>query len=413
MSLGIKVIIGVITGTLVGILFKTNPIILGISTETLGDLGMLVIRLLKTLAIPLIFLAIVESIPQTSISKKQILKLIGICLFNVTVAMSIGLLIMNIFNPGKYWAIHFPNIIHNLKGNAVPLVNEQKITFLGALSGFIPESIVGPFLNGSVIAVVILAIFMGLSLRYFLNTPNEQKQSFETLFNLVQALYQMTVKCLEWVIEAVPYAIFGMVAQTIGKSGIAVFKMIWLFPVVMILGLAIHSLIYYPLLAWITSKKSPRQFFKFGNDAILTGFSANSSLAAVPVTLECLKKMEVSDQSSRLAACVGTNLNNDGVALYEAMAVIFILQAFGIPLDLSLQIGIVFTAVLAGWGIAGIPEAGLVMLPIVLSSTPIPSEWIAAIIPLIVPVDWIIARCRSAVNVMSDMTVAIVIDGKK
>jgi Na+/H+-dicarboxylate symporter len=118
----------------------------------------------------------------------------------------------------------------------------------------------------------------------------------------------------------------------------------------------------------------------------------------------------VSNRSARLAACVGTNFNNDGITLYEAMTVLFLAQAAGFALNLPQQAVVVLASIMAGAGVAGIPEAGLIVLPLVLGAVGLPDALIAAAIPLILPVDWIIARCRSAVNVMSDMVVAIILD---
>jgi Na+/H+-dicarboxylate symporter len=142
----------------------------------------------------------------------------------------------------------------------------------------------------------------------------------------------------------------------------------------------------------------------------MTAVSCNSSLATVPVTLRCLDRMQVSLQSARLAACVGTNLNNDGITLYEAMAALFLAQALGFDLPLGNQLLIVAASMIAGAGVAGIPEAGMIVLPLVLSAAGLPTHVIVAAIPLILTVDWIIARARSGVNVMSDMLVAILLD---
>ncbi len=163
-------------------------------------------------------------------------------------------------------------------------------------------------------------------------------------------------------------------------------------------------------MAWLVGKKSPKVYLGQGADAIMTAISCNSSLATVPVTLQCLERMHVSPQSSRLAACVGTNLNNDGVTLYEAMAALFLAQALGYHLPIANQLLIVLASIIAGAGVAGIPEAGLVVLPLVLSAAGLPDHVIVAAIPLIMTVDWIIARARSGVNVMSDMLVAILLD---
>jgi Na+/H+-dicarboxylate symporter len=197
----------------------------------------------------------------------------------------------------------------------------------------------------------------------------------------------------------------------VARSGITVFHALGGFMFVILLGLGIHGLIYYPLVAWFVGRKTPREYVGRGADAILTGLSCNSSLATVPVTLRCLtEKMRVSDESARLAACVGTNLNNDGITLYEAMAALFLAQAYGFELSLGQQVTVVLASLMAGIGIAGIPEAGLIVLPLVLGAAGLPDEAILVAIPLIMPVDWIIARARSGVNVMSDMLVAILLD---
>ena len=142
----------------------------------------------------------------------------------------------------------------------------------------------------------------------------------------------------------------------------------------------------------------------------MTAVSSNSSLATVPITLRCLDRMQVSPQSARLAACVGTNLNNDGITLYAAMAALFLAQALGFDLPLGNQLLIVAASMIAGAGVAGIPEAGMIVLPLVLSGAGLPTHVIVAAIPLILTVDWIIARARSGVNVLSDMLVAILLD---
>jgi Na+/H+-dicarboxylate symporter len=204
--------------------------------------------------------------------------------------------------------------------------------------------------------------------------------------------------------------VLGIVAQVVGRSGLEVFRVLWLFLVVILAGLLIHSLVYYPLMAWLVGRKSPREYLGGGSDAVLTGLSTNSSLATVPVTLRCLRDMKVGEASARVSACIGTNLNNDGIILYEAMATVFICQAFGYNLSFAHQVTIVLASVMAGVGIAGVPEAGLIVLPLVLAAAGLPEAAVAAAIPLIVPVDWIIARVRSGVNVLADMLVAILLD---
>ncbi len=139
---------------------------------------------------------------------------------------------------------------------------------------------------------------------------------------------------------------------------------------------------------------------------VLNAWGCNSSLAALPLTLDALEKLKVSKASSRLGACVATNLNNDGILLYEAMAVLFVAQAHGLHLGVGQQIEILLLCVIAAIGITGVPEAGIISLSIVLVTVGMPLE----ILPLLLTVDWVIARGRSVVNVLSDIIVSLAVD---
>jgi Na+/H+-dicarboxylate symporter len=260
--------------------------------------------------------------------------------------------------------------------------------------------------------VILLALFIGSALRYLNRHPFVGDNSgIDLLEKLISAGYQLVLQMLAWVILAIPFAITGVVAQVVGKSGLGIFSLLGLFLATMLAGLLLHSWIYYPCMARWFGKMPIKQYLGQGMDAILMGFSTNSSLATVPVTLRCLTaKMAVSERSARLSALIGTNLNNDGIILYEAMTAIFLAQAIGYDLELTQQLLIVGASIMVGIGVSGIPEAGLIALPLVLNTIGISEQLIVMIIPLIATIDWIIARCRSVVNVMSDMLVAILLD---
>ncbi len=375
----VQVLAGVVLGALLGVVFNDRPILFGIHTAQLGQIGMLVIKLLKALAIPLIFLSIVDSFLKTSFTLKQGARLIGFCALNVSVAMSIGLLLMNTIRPGERWQGKLEALIKDVAPTSADKILEQSkqanLDPVTNLAGFVPESFVEPFSKNNVIGVVLLALLAGVALRKLM-ADEKNAAKIHTLAGVVEAAFEVLVKMLHLVIQAVPFAVFGVVAQVVGKSGLAVFGVLWVF------------------LA----------------DPILTALSCNSSLATVPITLVALEKMRVSKESARLAACVGTNLNNDGITLYEAMAALFLAQALGFHLSLSAQMGVVLHAIMAGAGIAGIPEAGLIVLPLVLSGAGLPDSVVAAALPLVMTVDWIVARVRSGVNTMSDMVIAILVD---
>ncbi len=410
-----QVLIAVICGALLGAIFGQEPYLGGLRNEQLGKLGLFVVTLLKTLAIPLIFFAILDALIRTSLPLRQGGKLLVICLVNVSVAMAIGLVIMNTWQPGLAWYGHVDELLHLVPGtkpSAAALANVQAgaQSPIEYLASYIPRTIMEPFSSNNIIGVVLLALVLGATLRLVRSETDQTGGVVNVLVRVIDRIYVWLVQILAWIILVVPLAVFGVVAQVVGKAGVGVFSVLWIFLAAMLAGLAVHALVYYPLVAWLVGKKSPKVYLGQGADAIMTAVSCNSSLATVPVTLRCLQRMNVSPQSARLAACVGTNLNNDGITLYEAMAALFLAQALGFDLPMANQVLIVLASIIAGAGVAGIPEAGLIVLPLVLSAAGLPDPVIVAAIPLIMTVDWIIARARSGVNVMSDMLVAILLD---
>ena len=408
----VRILAGVALGALLGVIFGEGPIVFHVTTRHLGDLGLLVIRLLKALAVPLIFFAIVDAFVRTHLSARRGLRMIAICLLNVSVAMAIGLTIMNTWRPGETWRGQFSELMGHTRAEGAPAAPGATLDPLKNVDGYVPVSLVDPFSKNSVVSVVLLSLFVGAALRRArLNRGGEDTSSIATVERFVSGGYDVLVVMLGWIVQTIPFAVFGVVAQVVGRAGLDAFAALGVFLAAILLGLSLHALVYYPLMAWLAGRKPPAVYLGGGADAILTGLSTNSSLATVPVTLRCLtEKMGVSQESARLSACVGTNLNNDGITLYDAMAALFIAQACGFDLSLTQQGLVVLASLMAGIGIAGIPEAGLIVLPLVLGSVGLPDAVVAAAIPLVLPVDWIIGRARSVVNVMSVMLVAILLD---
>ncbi len=413
--LSVRVIIAVALGALVGVIAGTGNVLPGVTTGDLGKLGLLVIRLLKMLAVPLVLFAVLDAIARTNVSLRQGLRLITICLVNVTVAFTIGLILMNTLRPGDAWRGHIDELLGMTHDQLKAVPAEATLSPFDNLQKWVPESIAQPFFENNVIAIVLLAILAGAAIRKIRDeaahkSDAETTRAIGAVIEGVAGGYRVLMRMLAWIVEIVPYGVFGVVAMTIGRAGFDTFGALVPFLAVILAGFAIHSLGYYPLMAWLVGGKSPRTFFGKGGSAIVTGLSMNSSLATMPVTLQSLDAMGVSPESARLSTCIGTNLNNDGITLYEAMAAVFLAQALGYDLSFGAQITIVLASLMAGVGIAGIPEAGLIVLPLVLHAAGLPEQVVVALIPLIFTVDWILARCRSAVNVMADMLVAILLD---
>jgi DAACS family dicarboxylate/amino acid:cation (Na+ or H+) symporter len=413
--LSIRVLIAVAAGTALGLWGGQAPYLGSFGNDQLGQLGMLVIRLLKALAIPLILFAIMDAFLRAPITARAGGRLVAICLGNVSVAFAIGLTLMNVLEPGASWHGRIEQLTSQVAAGPVAekskAAAEASLDPLRNLAGYVPQSLLQPLIDNNVIAVVLIALLFGVALGRLKRREGETDvPDIRPLENLIGAGYYLLVHVLGWIVEIIPFAVFGLIAQVVGRAGFAIFADLAPFLGVIVLGLCLHGFVYYPLAAWVIGGKAPRIYLREGSDAVLTAVSTNSSLATIPVTLRCLKSMQVPEHSARLAVCAGTNLNNDGITLYEAMAALFLAEALGYHFGLGQQIVIMLSALMAGAGVAGIPEAGLIVLPLVLSAVGLPEAVVAAAIPLVAPVDWIIARLRSVVNVLSDMLVAILLD---
>ncbi len=393
-----KIVIGMLLGVLTGLLF-------GKSVLWMGEFGKLVIQLIKVVAAPLLFFAIVSAILRAEMKLKDGLKMSIIATINATIALLIGLTLSNVIQPGKY--LQLSELQNSVSASAAP--SAKKIDFVTALAGHIPDSFVKPFVDNAIISIVIIALLVGFGIRKVKKLQiSRGEKGYLYLEDSVETFFQVLETILQWVIKLSPFAVYGVVAKSVGEFGFAPFKGLGMYVLLALGGMTIHILIVYQ--SWIRfyCNISLVKFWKTVKNTLVYSIGANSSLATLPLTLKSLDQLGVSKTSSALGACVGTNLNNDGIILYEAMAVLFVAQANGMDLSLSQQFFAAISCMIAAMGIAGVPEAGFISLSIVLATVGLPME----MLPLLLTVDWIVARARTVTNVLSDMTVSIVIDKK-
>lgn len=410
-----RIALAVAIGVALGIYFQKSPYWPGgtFGNVELGRITLLVVTLLKTLASPLIFFAVLDAFLRTEITFERGGKLVLFSLINVIAAMAIGLLVMNVWRPGESWRGKFLEYAEIASAEGGEKLKETApISIVESLRQAIPDNVFQPFIESNLLGVILLAVLFGAGIRVVRGAQQRAgATAYMAIEQAVETLYQMFIKVLEWIVLLVPLAVLGGVAQSVAETGTETFKLVGVFLAAMLTGLAIHAFGYYLMVSWLYGGKSPKSLLSAGGEPFLTGLSTNSSLVTVPVTLWALtERLGVSDQSARLSTCVGTNFNNDGITLYEAMAAIFVAQAVGLDQSIAVQINAVIVCVLASLGSAGIPQAGLVILPMVLAATGLSNETINIAWPLIMSVDWIIARVRSGVNVLGDMTVAIQLD---
>ncbi len=389
--------------------------LLGPRAAVLGDVGMLVIRVLKALATPLILFAVLDAFARTEIPGRQAARLFGLSTLNALVAIVLGLGVSHTLNAGARWQGHLTELLGPAHAAATARPHEGAAPTLDPLTNLgrmIPESVVEPFLKNQVISAVLIAVALGVALRSLKRAADPALGSaIATWESFAHGGLALFSGVLHGVVKLVPFAVFGVVASVVSRTGVSVFAALGPFLATVLLGLFLQAVVWYGVLVTVAARRSPLAFFAGAADAALTALSCGSSLATLPVTLRCLQdKLKVSPASARLAACVGTNLNHDGIILYEAAAAIFVTQALGTHLSLSQQVTVALSSVMAGIGIAGVPEAGLITLPLVLGAAGVSDATVIAVVPLLLPIDWLVGRGRAATNVLSDMAVATVLD---
>ncbi|XGV97209.1 MAG: dicarboxylate/amino acid:cation symporter [Leptolyngbya sp. BL-A-14] len=374
------------------------------NAEIAKDLALpctLVLKALRALATPLILLAVLHSFLTTHIPGRSGRRIAILLVTNTTAAIVIGLLVANILRPGSWEKI-------TLAG-AGEALNKQFDPW-GLVDSGVPDAVLKPLVDNNVIQLIVIALSFGIVLRA-LKAEQEAagKSGYRSIEDLITILFEAVVRILSWVIRLVPIAVFGIVGSTVALKGFAPFKSLAAFVIAVVLALALQTC-YYLLRVRFGSWVSPKLFLTGGVDAFLTAFSTDSSVATMPVTFRgLLEKVGLRESSASLGALVGSNFNNDGTALYEAMSALFISQVIGLNLNLEQQLVVVLTSIFASVGAAGIPEAGLVTMTLVFTAVGLPTQYIA----LLITVDWFLDRCRTVINVMGDMTVSCLLDGKE
>ncbi len=389
---------------------------LGMKAAPLSQMGAVILDLIKGLAGPLLLFAILDAFLRAELSPKSGWLMVGISLFNASLAILIGLSISNVLQPGLSLRAHLSDPgLHAASSVAkvtAAAVAPRKIDFVGDLLAQIPSSTSASLRRQ---CDPVDRDPRGAWRPALRRVKGEQRARGRDDYLVVESFVATCLRAVEvalgWLIALVPLAVFGVVAKTVGEFGLAPLKGLAVYVLVGLFGLAIQVLVVYQ--SWILAAGGIplRTFWGGAREALVYAMGTGSSLATLPVTLRALDRMGVSPESARMAACVGTNLNNDGILLYEAMAVLFVAQACGVHLTLSEQIVAAAACALAGIGISGIPEAGFISLLIVLRTVRVvPEAQIVQVLPLLLTVDWVLGRARAVTNVSSDILVAVLLD---
>ena len=409
-----KIVIGMVLGILAGILFSNFNGGKQFVGDWIAPFGTIFIRLLKLIAIPLIFTSLVKGISDLKdISSFQNIGIRTIILYVSTTiaAITIGLILVNILKPGAGIS---PETIDELTqvyaGDASITSNIQEagqqdsgpLTFL---INIVPDNIFTAFGNNSLmLQVIFFSIIFGISM--LLIDP----ESARPVARLINGLNEIVLKMVNLIMLIAPFAVFALLAQIVVNSdNVEILQKLLFYGATVVLGL-ILILCFYLIVIYLYTGKNPGWFIKGIAPAQLLAFSTSSSAATLPVTMERLTDHQgVDNEVSSFVLPVGATINMDGTSLYQAVAAVFIAQALHFPLEFSDQLSIILTALLASIGAAAVPGAGMIMLVIVLESIGFPADKLAIGLALIFAIDRPLDMCRTVINVTGDAMVSVVI----
>lgn len=404
-----KILIGMAAGVAFGVLAAY----LGwddFTRDWVKPFGTIFINSLKLIAVPLIVASLITGIADL----KDIAKLsqmggrtIGIYIATTVIAIVVGLVIVNVFQPGANFDGAFKDLL--MEANAAEAEARQTAAAaqreagpLQALVDLVPSNIVGAASNnGNMLQVIFFVILFGVGL---IMIDPKKAQPVKDFF---EGVNEVILKLIDLIMLAAPYGVFALLAALVVETDDpVVFIGLVKYSLCVLLGLSLMIFLVYPLALKAFTGTSYVRFFQGIGPAQLLAFSTSSSAATLPVTMERVEEhLGVDEEVSSFVLPIGATINMDGTSLYQAVAAVFIAQVFEIELSWGAQLGIVGTALAASIGSAAVPGAGMVMLVIVLGQAGIPEAGLALIFAVDRPLD----MCRTVANVTGDATVAMVV----
>lgn len=402
MKLHWQILIALIAAAIVGSLVPAE----GWWIDAFDLIGTFFLNALKMLIVPLIVSSIIVGVMGLP-GERELGRLGGKTLAYYVVtslcAILIGLFFVNLLSPGEIDGqpagdrlgldASTGQVLERIEGSGTGDV-------IGIVLRLVPPNIVNAAAAGQMLGLIAFSILFG-----FL-AARLQGQPGEVLKDFWEGVYQVMLQMTHLVMRIAPLGVFGLVAEVVAQTGFDAIRPLFVFFMTVVLALAAHLLLTMPVMLALVARVNPFKHYAAMSPALLTAFSTSSSSATLPVTLDCVEnRAGVSNKTSSFVLPLGATVNMDGTALYECVAAMFIAQAYGLDLTLGTQFVIVLTALLTSIGVAGIPSASLVAIGVILTAIGLPLEGVG----LILAVDRVLDMCRTAVNVFSDSTGAVVI----
>lgn len=404
-KLWFQVILGMILGVCFGLLLSPSAFALVDSATAfkiapwIALIGNIFLALIKMIVIPLVLSSIILGI--TSAKSVEALRKMGLIIVpyyisSTLFAVTLGIIITNFINPGSYVS---KDIINQITVANIQVEKEtQNISIPDLIVDLIPVSIAKAELSGNILAFVILAIFAGVAL---LNLKDEESKP---LIDLAKSLQAFSMKIVEWTMKLAPYAVFGLICSITIKIGFDAISSMFMYVFTVLFGLFL-VLCFYLSIVYLVSKMKPMEFLEKIKEVQLMAFSTSSSAAVMPLSIKTAEeKLNIPPSISKFVIPLGSTINMDGTAIYQACAAIFLAQVFTIELSFFELFILAITTVGASIGTPSTPGVGIVVLATILQSIGVPIEGIA----LILGVDRILDMCRTTVNVTGDLTANLV-----
>jgi len=409
LPLYIQIILGMVLGVVFALIMTNFDFGKGFIQDWIKPFGKIFISSLKLIAVPLILASLIKGVSDLKdISKLSKMggRTISTYVVTTVLAVSIGLVVVNAIQPGKYIDEGTrTELIESNKEKAnskiEASVKQKESGPLQALEDLVPSNIFkAASSNRNMLQVIFFAVFFGIGL---ILIPEEKSKPVTAFFD---GFNEVILKMVDLIMLAAPFGVFALLAALIVESpSLALFKALGMYAMCVVLGLLVMVGVYM-LLVSIFTKRNPIWFLKNIAPAQLLAFSTSSSAATLPVTMERVTEhIGVEEEVASFVLPIGATINMDGTSLYQAVAAVFIAQAFGMELEFSTQLGIIATATLASIGSAAVPGAGMVMLVGVLGYAGIPEAGLALIFAVDRPLD----MCRTVVNVTGDAAVSMLV----
>ncbi len=396
-------------GILFGILLSFVPNGSDFIKDYIKPFGTIFINLLKLIAVPLILASLIKGVSDLKdISKLSQMggRTILTYLITTLTAVTIGLILVNVIQPGKSISVETRNELveayaTNTQEKQAAAAKQKEAGPLNALIEIVPSNIfLASSNNRNMLQVIFFALFFGIGMILLPQNKTKAVKDFFDSFNTI------ILKLIDLIMLAAPYGVFALLAALVVEApSLELFQALALYAITLLLGLA-AMIVVYIVIVRVFAKKKADFFMKGIAPAQLLAFSTSSSAATLPVTMECVEEnLGVDEEVASFVLPIGATINMDGTSVYQGVAAVFIAQAFGLELSLAAQLGIVFTATLASIGTAAVPSAGIVMLVIVLAQAGIPEAGLALIFAIDRPLD----MCRTIVNVTGDAAVSMIV----